>query len=104
MIRVYVTLKSINGQNETEKKLILMTPTTNKISMLKRLVEKEYADLFPNDPIFVCAKLQDEYGYSLSNSSFIYELLKNHARLYAIPEGFDRNVSDPSAMHLTNDP
>jgi hypothetical protein len=55
--------------------------------MLKRLIEKEYSDHYPNEPTFICAKLQDQYGYSLSNSSFVYELLKNHDRLFAYPEG-----------------
>ena len=31
--------------------------------------------------------LMTQYGYSLSNSSYVYELLKNHDRLFAIPEG-----------------
>lgn len=57
-----------------------------KVSMLKRLVEQEYADLFPNDPTFICAKLQDEFGYSLSNASLIFELVKNGDRLFAVPE------------------
>lgn len=29
MIRVYVTLKTTTGDNETNKKLILMTPSNN---------------------------------------------------------------------------
>ena len=56
--------------------------------MLKREIEKEFSDLFPKEPTFICAKLEDEYGYSLSNSSIVTELLKNGDRIYAIPEGF----------------
>ena len=44
--------------------------------MLKRHIEKEFADLFPHEPTFICAKLEDQFGYSLSNTSFVYELLK----------------------------
>jgi hypothetical protein len=54
--------------------------------MLKRLVEKEFTDLFPYEPTFICAKLEDEHGYSLSNTGFVFELLKNFDRLYAVPE------------------
>ena len=56
--------------------------------MLKRQIEKEFSDLFPKEPTFLCGKLEDEYGYSLSNNSYIYELLKNSDRIFAIPEGF----------------
>ena len=66
---------------------------TMKISMLKRLIEKEFSDLFPHEPTFICAKLEDEFGYSLSNSSFIYELLKDQNRLFAIPESFSKDLS-----------
>ena len=30
-----------------------------KISMLKRHIEREFADLFPHEPTFICAKLED---------------------------------------------
>lgn len=71
--------------------------------MLKRLIEQEYSDLFPNEPTFICAKLQDQYGYSLSNSSFVYELLKMSDRIYAVPEGFGLDLNNEKAMHLTTD-
>jgi hypothetical protein len=50
---------------------------------LKRKIEKEFADLFPNEPPFVVAKLEDEYGYSLSNSSRCGEFLKYGDRIIA---------------------
>ena len=63
-----------------------------KIADLKRKIEKEFADLFPNEPPFVSAKLEDEYGYSLSNSSRVGEFLKYGDRVVAQPE----NLIDPS--------
>lgn len=57
--------------------------------MLKREIERQYTDLFPSDPTFICGKLEDEFGYSLSNMSFVYELLKHGDRLYAVPENLD---------------
>ncbi|EGR26982.1 hypothetical protein IMG5_203810 [Ichthyophthirius multifiliis] len=86
-IRIYISLKRDSNEELIEnRKLILMTPSNIKISMLKRIVEQEFSDLFPNEPTFICAKIQDEYGYSLSNSSYIFELVKNNDRLIAIPE------------------
>jgi len=61
--------------------------------MLKRLIEKEFADLFPHEPTFICAKLEDEFGYSLSNTSYVNELLKHSDRLTAIAETFSKDLS-----------
>ena len=57
-----------------------------KIADLKRKIEKEFSDLFPNEPPFITAKLEDEYGYSLSNSSRVGEFLKYGDRVVAQPE------------------
>ena len=65
------------------------------------MIEREYSDLFPHEPTFICAKLEDEFGYSLSNSSFVYELLKPNDRLFAIPELFTKDLI--GKMHLTHD-
>lgn len=67
--------------------------------MLKRQIEKEFSDLFPKEQTFICAKIEDEYGYSLSNNSFIHELLKNGDRVYVIPENF---MGDPSIKNFFN--
>lgn len=62
-----------------------------RISDLKRKIEKEFSDLFPNENPFVVAKLEDEFGYSLSNSSLIGEFLRYGDRVVAQPELlFDR--------------
>lgn len=42
--------------------------------------------MFPNEPPFITAKLEDEYGYSLSNSSTVGEFLKYGDRIVAQPE------------------
>jgi len=54
--------------------------------MLKRGIEREFADLFPREPTFIVGKLEDQYGYALSNSSFVFEILKNGDRITAYPE------------------
>lgn len=54
--------------------------------MLKRQIEKEFTDLFPKEQTYICGKLEDQYGYALSNSSFVYEMLKNGDRITAYPE------------------
>lgn len=63
-----------------------------KIADLKRKIEKEFSDLFPNEPPFVTAKIEDEYGYSLSNSSKVGDFLKYGDRVVAQPE----SLIDPS--------
>lgn len=54
-----------------------------RISDLKRKIEKEFLDLFPSEQPFIVAKLEDEYGYSLSNNSQVGEFLKHGDRIYA---------------------
>ena len=56
--------------------------------MLKRHIEKEFSDLFPREPTFICGKLEDQYGYALSNSSYIYEILHQGDRITAYSEDF----------------
>ena len=69
--------------------------------MLKRQLEKEFQDLFPKEPVFVCGKIEDEYGYSLSNSSYVYEQLKNGDRVYAIPDSLLQSASNIK-FNITN--
>jgi hypothetical protein len=58
----------------------------SRISELKRQIEKEFADLFPYEPPYIVAKLDDEYGFSLSNNSKIADFLKFGDRITALPE------------------
>lgn len=86
--KVFVTIKNrdmLDNSDGYYKKLILMVPGNMTISAFKREVEKEYSDLFPFDEPLICAKLEDEYGYALSNSSKAYELLKGGDRVIAVP-------------------
>jgi hypothetical protein len=85
-IRVYVSLRK-SGESMTDyRKLILMVPVNIKVSMLKRQIEKEFADLFPKEATYICGKLEDQYGYALSHSSYVYELLHQNDRITAFPE------------------
>jgi hypothetical protein len=52
---------------------------------LKRQIEKEFSDLYPFEEALVCSKLEDTYGYALSNISRVCDLLKNGERIIAIP-------------------
>ena len=49
----------------------------DKVSVLKRAIEKEFLDLFPNEQPFVVAKLEDHNGFSLSNGSNIGDFIQN---------------------------
>lgn len=55
------------------------------ISVLKRQIEKEFSDLFPFEEPLICSKLEDNYGYALSNISRVAELLNNGDRVVAVP-------------------
>jgi hypothetical protein len=70
---------------------------TAKIADLKRKIEKEFIDLFPNEPPFIVAKLEDEYGYSLSNSSLVIDFLKYGDRVIAQPENLG-NGTGPGGL------
>ena len=65
---------------------------SEKIHTLKRAIEREFLDLFPNEQPYVVAKLEDPNGFSLSNGSNIGDFIENGQMVYAQPEG----VSDPS--------
>lgn len=72
-----MTIRKDSDTNVEYKKMTVMAPSklihlflvNMKISMLKRYIEREFSDLFPHEPTFICAKLEDEFGYSLSNAS-----------------------------------
>ena len=76
--------------------------------MLKRAIEREFADLFPREPTFIVGKLEDQYGYALSNSSFVFEILKNGDRITAYPEdifggnGGGERRGSPSMLNGSN--
>ena len=81
-----MTLRKTYDSDEDYKRLTLIIDSNSRISDLKRQIEKEFADLFPYEPPYIVAKLDDEYGYSLSNNSRIGEFLKFGDRITAQPE------------------
>lgn len=99
----YKIFASIRRELETDveyKRLILMVAGEMTISQLKRDIEKEFADLFPLEEPFICAKLEDEFGYALSNSSKINELLKGGDRIIALPVDKRFAGSNPTSKNL----
>jgi hypothetical protein len=44
-----------------------MALDTLKVYELKRQIEREFAELFPNEPPYVVAKIEDTEGFALSN-------------------------------------
>ena len=83
-IRIYVSL--FNPEVKEQRKLIVMVEGTTRISMLKRKIEQEFTELFPREKPFIVSKIEDQYGYSLSNNSSVGELLKNDDKIVALPE------------------
>ena len=68
MIKVYITADS--------KKMLLMVGLNQMVYEVKRKIEAEYSQLFPNDPPFVCAKLQDQEGYVISSNTKVMDVIK----------------------------
>lgn len=76
-IRILVTLRKTYGGNEEYKKMMLVVNSSEKIYTLKRAIEREFLDLFPNENPYVVAKLEDQHGFSLSNGSNIGDFISN---------------------------
>ena len=53
---------------------------------MKRQIESEFQELFPHENQFICAKIEDERGYSLSNASYVEDLLRHGDKVFAVPE------------------
>jgi hypothetical protein len=54
--------------------------------MLKRKIEQEFTELFPREKPFIVSKIEDQYGYSLSNNTSVGDLLKSDDRVVALAE------------------
>ncbi|OMJ88672.1 hypothetical protein SteCoe_9376 [Stentor coeruleus] len=89
-IRLLVSLLKQQDSQTEYKKFIIMTDSSMRISNLKRRIEQEFAELFPLEKPFICSKLEDQYGYSLSNTALVSELLKSDDRILAVPEDQSR--------------
>ena len=76
-VRVLVTLRKSYGSQEEYKKMMLIISSLEKVHTLKRAIEREFLDLFPNEQPYVVAKLEDAHGFSLSNGSNIGDFIAN---------------------------
>ena len=72
-----VTLRKTYGGNDEYKKMMLVMEGNEKIHALKRAIEREFLDLFPNEQPYVVAKLDDANGFSLSNGSNIGDFIQS---------------------------
>ena len=57
--------------------MMLVISSNDKVYTLKRAIEREFLDLFPNENPYVVAKLEDTHGFSLSNGSNIGDFITN---------------------------
>ena len=55
--------------------MLLMATGASRVFELKRRLEREFSELFPNEPPFVVAKLEDSNGFALSNSSLVKDVV-----------------------------
>jgi len=70
-----IHLRKTYGGTDDYKKMMLVITSTDKIFTLKRAIEREFLDLFPTEPPYVVAKLEDTNGFSLSNGSNIGDFI-----------------------------
>lgn len=75
--------------------MVIMISSSVMIYELKRKIEKEYAELYPQEPPFVVAKLLDLEGFALSNNSFTRDVLQPGEHLQAHPEVAISDASKP---------
>lgn len=66
-VKILVILRKEYGSTDEFKRLMLVINSSFKIYDLKRLIEREFLDLFPNEHPYVVAKIEDQNGFSLSN-------------------------------------
>ena len=58
-MKLYITLRKKPDSTDEYKKLVLMIEDGAYICDLKRRVEREFAELFPLEPPYVVAKIED---------------------------------------------
>ena len=68
-LKLYITLRKQVDSVETYKKLMLMIEDSGQVFDLKRRIEREFSELFPAEPPYVVAKIEDSQGFALSNQS-----------------------------------
>ena len=66
--------------------MVLMIEESAVIFELKRRIEREFAELFPNEPPYVVAKIEDSQAFALSNQSILRDVCQNSEPLFAHPE------------------
>jgi hypothetical protein len=54
------------------------------VFQLKRKIEKEFAELYPQEPPFVVAKIQDREGFAVSGSSKVSDVVGHGDIVYAL--------------------
>lgn len=54
--------------------MLLMIEDSFKVADLKRRIEREFAELFPAEPPYVVAKVEDSQGFALSNQSVLRDV------------------------------
>jgi len=80
----------------------LMSPETYKVYELKRQIEREFSELFPNEPPYVVAKIEDTEGFAFSNSSCLADVARTQDKLVVLPEEAVGPISPSSNAPMPN--
>ena len=81
--KLYISLRKRQDDVTDYKKLVLMISEQSWIYELKRKIEREFSELFPHEPPFVVAKLEDDEGFAVSNQSQVKDVCVTGDRLVA---------------------
>ena len=82
------------------KKIVLMASGGQMLFELKRKIEKEFGELYPAEPPFVVAKLQDRNGFAMRGNSKVNEVLSNGDLLFAAEANEDPHGGKDSREHI----
>ena len=85
MLKLFITLRNVQiSENDQSIKMLISLPLASDLLGLKRSIEREYFQLYPESTTFVCTHIEDEYGYKLTQSAPISSFVKDESRLIAL--------------------
>jgi len=64
--------------------MIVTIDEESKLNDLKRIIEREYFNIFSQEKNFVCLNIQDEFGYNLTFCNCLGKFLKNNDRIIVV--------------------
>jgi hypothetical protein len=96
MIKLYVIIKKAglgHGKEIGSQKMLITLPRDCSLPNLKRSIEREFQNTYPNNQPFTCQKIEDEFGYAITNSAPLMGFVESGARVIAIGVNCDEEIN-----------